>query len=313
MSDRKEISTHAPRTGSDCIFGQQRCCHKHISTHAPRTGSDGQCRRRVKGIDDFNPRSPHGERPRYCPSRPCLDRISTHAPRTGSDEMSSSYHASSSIFQPTLPARGATLIPTLHTPAVKISTHAPRTGSDLTRLTRAGGTGHFNPRSPHGERPAKSSRRAASRQFQPTLPARGATRRRRDEHRDGGISTHAPRTGSDFSTTIVPSSWVYFNPRSPHGERHAQVCGAQFQPADFNPRSPHGERPPRRVAGHRIVSISTHAPRTGSDPNQAGHSPAEWRFQPTLPTRGATPREICEPVPVPISTHAPRTGSDRDR
>ena len=136
MSDRKEISTHAPRTGSDCIFGQQRCCHKHISTHAPRTGSDGQCRRRVKGIDDFNPRSPHGERPRYCPSRPCLDRISTHAPRTGSDEMSSSYHASSSIFQPTLPARGATLIPTLHTPAVKISTHAPRTGSD----------------SPHGER-----------------------------------------------------------------------------------------------------------------------------------------------------------------
>ena len=188
--------------------------------------------------------------------------------------MSSSYHASSSIFQPTLPARGATLIPTLHTPAVKISTHAPRTGSDLTRLTRAGGTGHFNPRSPHGERPAKSSRRAASRQFQPTLPARGATRRRRDEHRDGGISTHAPRTGSDrYREGIAPGMWV-FQPTLP-------ARGATFRRRSFRRRgyiSTHAPRTgsdTRKFAGHNFNRrISTHAPRTGSDRHGASRDTA---------------------------------------
>ena len=202
--------------------------------------------------------------------------------------MSSSYHASSSIFQPTLPARGATLIPTLHTPAVKISTHAPRTGSDLTRLTRAGGTGHFNPRSPHGERPAKSSRRAASRQFQPTLPARGATRRRRDEHRDGGISTHAPRTGSDvgLAQNIKPEQLI---------STHAPRTGS-----DINPATMRGSQ-----------GISTHAPRTGSD----AECPEDFAALPisTHAPRTGSDLQICSPpLDAEISTHAPRTGSDDD-
>ena len=57
-----------------------------------------------------------------------------------------------------------------------ISTHAPRTGSD--QPVRAGGnsrTCYFNPRSPHGERRRINQGQLLSSQFQPTLPARGAT------------------------------------------------------------------------------------------------------------------------------------------
>ena len=36
-------------------------------------------------------------------------------------------------------------------------------------------------------------------------------------------------------------------------------------PADFNPRSPHGERRAVGMAKADAESISTHAPRTGSD------------------------------------------------
>ena len=56
-----------------------------ISTHAPRTGSDWESRDILQVQGDFNPRSPHGERP--------YGRIKI---------------AAGGVFQPTLPARGAT-------------------------------------------------------------------------------------------------------------------------------------------------------------------------------------------------------------
>ena len=56
-----QISTHAPRTGSDLI--RRRSWEPPgISTHAPRTGSDPPLREALTGRHDFNPRSPHGER-----------------------------------------------------------------------------------------------------------------------------------------------------------------------------------------------------------------------------------------------------------
>ena len=101
--------------------------------------------------------------------------------------------------------------------------------------------------------------------FQPTLPARGAT-----ASSGQGIS---PR--------------LYFNPRSPHGERrdavdngidaihistHAPRTGSDHDAPqtkrkgkNFNPRSPHGERRTVVVTVSDGANISTHAPRTGSD------------------------------------------------
>ena len=82
----------------------------------------------------FNPRSPHGERLLFRALRRAHIVISTHAPRTGSDAMLQ--------------------VPPLNLP---ISTHAPRTGSDLIGEDGTDDVEHFNPRSPHGER-LRSSR-----------------------------------------------------------------------------------------------------------------------------------------------------------
>ena len=189
--------------------------------------------------------------------------------------------------------------------------------------------------------------------FQPTLPARGATRRPDSRTPGKAISTHAPRTGSDFLPNQCLRVLPYFNPRSPHGERpysnFAYARCKNFNPRsphgerptqfrivfakfDFNPRSPHGERRGGRIPTLYAQSISTHAPRTGSDgfPPARGAAPANFnprsphgerrggknspppqrKFQPTLPARGATTEPRKPSRTTCISTHAPRTGSD---
>ena len=124
-----------------------------------------------------------------------------------------------------------------------ISTHAPRTGSDRfipMRITRGG---NFNPRSPHGERRTVFVMPCVvAPTFQPTLPARGATGAALPPPSARGISTHAPRTGSDRSTAV----------------RCLHICG-------FQPTLPaRGATKPCPFCGKRKI-ISTHAPRTGSD------------------------------------------------
>ena len=127
---RCNISTHAPRTGSDSRYHFFRRLSNVISTHAPRTGSD-----------------------RMRHATPRRAAISTHAPRTGSDGSKSS-----------------------RATRRKISTHAPRTGSDDIILAILYFGCYFNPRSPHGERPILYTALPPIYTFQPTLPARGATR-----------------------------------------------------------------------------------------------------------------------------------------
>ena len=145
----------------------------------------------------------------------------------------------------------------------------------------------FNPRSPHGERLGLQLAASQAAQFQPTLPARGATRLIVSSRLARRISTHAPRTGSDEGCSSSAGTSRHFNPRSPHGERrHAARLydgAVRFQstlPARgatiylqrrsnrlryFNPRSPHGERLQDFYFSDSTDIISIHAPRTGSD------------------------------------------------
>ena len=59
------VSIHAPRMGSDGQTPRAPQPVQQVSIHAPRMGSDAQVpRRRSNGQRCFNPRSPHGERPR---------------------------------------------------------------------------------------------------------------------------------------------------------------------------------------------------------------------------------------------------------
>ena len=150
---RPAISTHAPRTGSD---EQKRAAQKarYISTHAPRTGSDMHRACRNLSMTNFNPRSPHGERP--------ITSSSANRPRN---------------FNPRSPHGERRPGGCRRVPQQEISTHAPRTGSDVTRVQSAARADNFNPRSPHGERQTPGLWHKWMLSFQPTLPARGATRR----------------------------------------------------------------------------------------------------------------------------------------
>ena len=123
------------------------------------------------------------------------------------------------------------------------------------------------------------------------------------------ISIHAPLAGSDAEDSLGRRHYVYFNPRSPCGERlhsfrksarispisiHAPLAGsdAALHPGyplthNFNPRSPCGERLDFFAANKKRPHISIHAPLAGSDPTYEQLT-AYRRFQSTLPLRGAT-------------------------
>ena len=197
-----------------------------------------------------------------------------------------------SAFQSTLPARGATHTSKTRKGFHDISIHAPRTGSDSSETPRTSAIANFNPRSPHGERLGKPVREPQRKQFQSTLPARGATIDFFFSRDFSGISIHAPRTGSDdFSGEpfLIMSSISIHAPRTGSDELQDEIVTVVF-------------------------SISIHAPRTGSDGVSLMRFVDEPRFQSTLPARGATASEVVNtPTHDNISIHAPRTGSDRRR
>ena len=81
---RGQISIHAPRMGSDAVFAMPQVWWR-ISIHAPRMGSDLLDDSLMKQLQDFNPRSPDGERPEGKQAPLKTLEISIHAPRMGSD------------------------------------------------------------------------------------------------------------------------------------------------------------------------------------------------------------------------------------
>ena len=104
-----------------------------ISTHAPRTGSDRIFGATFGAINNFNPRSPHGERP-------------IRQQRTSRTE----------TFQPTLPARGATgLLLRLLQFRPNFNPRSPHGERLYTFMRCPCYLLDFNPRSPHGERQRK--------------------------------------------------------------------------------------------------------------------------------------------------------------
>ena len=329
----KSISIHAPRTGSDLIHQNNNTLFS-ISIHAPRTGSD-VIHSTTGGaqMDNFNPRSPHGER--QC-----------------------TYHVSLvlSAFQSTLPARGATggWIEVERNLSHRISIHAPRTGSDTRACLRWLQAPYFNPRSPHGER--RHSTVTVSDKFSISIHAPRTGSDDSSSMSSAISSDFNPRSphGERLSRSARTCSFRYFNPRSPHGERLVVIV-TFFLPWRFQSTLP--ARGATALATHegKWIKISIHAPRTGSDgvhlykpllllisihaprtgsdghlrdsahdaavfqstlPARGATHPGELtsgheiRFQSTLPARGATFLEqpLC-PADI-ISIHAPRTGSD---
>ena len=146
----------------------------------------------------------------------------------------------------------------------------------------------FNPRSPHGERQHWHPSAAAPGAFQPTLPARGATRRGMVRSRGRAISTHATRTGSDASRLFCSTLRCNISTHAPRTGSDAITRSASFSCIPFQPTLP---------------------ARGATDANWLARLVKE-SFQPTLPARGATGLFCPCKVWGKISTHAPRTGSD---
>ena len=285
-----DISIHAPLAGSD---DHKRCHHvrdDRFQSTLPSRGATGIIDVTSVFINDFNPRSPRGERR--------LD------PRTMSSEQR---------FQSTLPSRGATAerdgLPwsrriSIHAPLagsdqgiaysdrrLKISIHAPLAGSDsipaalLTTPTifqstlpsrgataAAAGTLHpfqyFNPRSPRGERRMIRYSLERAQGFQSTLPSRGATKDWESGRGVCDISIHAPLAGSDFGALINGIQATKFQSTLPSRGATRALCTSSPEDPYFNPRSPRGER--------RLVRYDRHA---------------FAKFQSTLPSRGATVKQ----------------------
>ena len=253
------------RRGAACISG--------ISIHAPRAGSDMPDIRKTHRYDDFNPRSPCGERRSSYKSSllyPC-----DFNPRSPCGER----HLDISIIF-----------------ANRISIHAPRAGSDLNAFASGLREPNFNPRSPCGERPGDAAGNIAIQLFQSTLPVRGATKcgvcvmvdaegfqstlpvrgatcAIKELEAMERISIHAPRAGSDANRL---SNKAYTSISI-----HAPRAGS-----DYN-----------RLAKNGKEKISIHAPRAGSDPDEKNEPPRIYRFQSTLPVRGAT---HGHPQPCPL-------------
>ena len=125
-----KISIHAPRRGSDRHRASSTCRNWHISIHAPRRGSDDYFTSCLPAPQNFNPRSPQGERPAaYLSVAPKFAFQSTLP--AGGATIVRRHLKNCGLFQSTLPAGGATLAFMPRKPIDNISIHAPRRGSDL--------------------------------------------------------------------------------------------------------------------------------------------------------------------------------------
>ena len=104
--EKRRISIHAPRMGSD----MSKCLHRASSVSFQSTLPHGERSDiAIKAVDnmDFNPRSPHGERPFKRPIIiPCSTFQST--PPAWGATTPSIYRSTGSSFQSTPPAWGAT-------------------------------------------------------------------------------------------------------------------------------------------------------------------------------------------------------------
>ena len=141
-----------PARGATPVMSAISQMLSHFNPRSPH--GERRCKRfQVLPLFDFNPRSPHGERLLVIIGVGAWGVISTHAPRTGSDQIINngkkpfaiSTHAPRTGSDSNIRGFSAHDI---------ISTHAPRTGSDFQQIANLTGIV----------------------QFQPTLPARGATK-----------------------------------------------------------------------------------------------------------------------------------------
>ena len=167
---------------------------------------------------DFNPLSPHGERPlaHRCPQTPA---ISIHSPRMGRDTITAALRPLPSPFQSTLPAWGETHDFQSCGSNSLISIHSPRMGRDPDKLYPVYQRQQFQSTLPAWGETTRLIIIIIISLFQSTLPAWGETSPARPAWPLSPISIHSPRMGRDRYSCPCCRPTADFNPLSPHGER----------------------------------------------------------------------------------------------
>ena len=194
--------------------------------------------------------------------------------------------------------------------ADSISIHAPRTGSDG-GCRRGGGSHHISIHAPRtGSDVSRGLSGVLHRQFQSTLPARGATRER---------SRFCPVCVKFQSTLPARGATV-----SGGGTRQWQTRFQSTLPARgatyestwrledelFQSTLPARGATVRHNTGLHSQGISIHAPRTGSDCSANNSSSLRRNFNPRSPHGERHGAGDGQDANAGISIHAPRTGSD---
>ena len=213
-----------------------------------------------------------------------------------------------------------------------ISIHALREESDDFLLNIDGCSFYFYPRPPRGERLQRCCRVHSFGLFLSTPSARRATGGGRLSDLPAGISIHALREESDYTTNTPHGQEVLFlsTPSArratkggldaaqrllflstPSARRATAGAGRQRSAsADFYPRPPRGER--RLVQSVTIPSpiISIHALREESDRVRRPRYPSGWDFYPRPPRGGRRSAWGGRQPRVRISIHALREEGD---
>ena len=190
------ISIHAPRGGSDCLSLKKIWVLFIFQSPLPVGGATAFWQRSERR-QDFNPRSPWGERRRRCPAAWPPAAISIHAPRGGSDSPSAAGNVKGRYFNPRSPWGERPLDESLSPQNI-----------------------NFNPRSPWGERHYRPGQAKEQKPFQSTLPVGGATSQSFFRCSIGSIfQSTLPVGGATNADTLIQPYEQHFNPRSPWGER----------------------------------------------------------------------------------------------
>ena len=347
------ISIHAPRTGSDLVACYTDIERELFQSTLPARGATYQRPSSLRTSGYFNPRSPHGERRAPATSGRPREPFQSTLPARGATGCSPG-QMPGLIFQSTLPARGATR-QRRRNDGGKQGFQSTLPARGATRGQQSAGllVHYFNPRSPHGERPLQCFRLGQGRHFNPRSP-HGERRFSRflprfaviisiHAPRTGSdhpalrraseslpISIHAPRTGSDDGSRRHFEKRGNFNPRSPHGERRADVK-LTLKQCSFQSTLPARGATDRVELKDRAFLFQSTLPARGATLEllktavyQSFQSTLPARgatlellktavyqsFQSTLPARGATRGREANTKAMLISIHAPRTGSD---
>ena len=145
--------------------------------------------------------------------------------------------------------------------------------------------------------------------FQSTLPVWGATHICSPAVFNNCISIHAPRVGSDQLRRTKTFWCLYFNPRSPCGERLKTFMIPRLPISDFNPRSPCGERLSDHQQSNKPNRFQSTLPVWGATLISTAPSDRHYNFNPRSPC-GERLKTTLKVFTIFISIHAPRVGSD---